>query len=391
MSRTRTLITALFRLIAGAILALALLEIILQLNPHFLPRGVPAPTPIDAPLSESSYTVRYSDADVFVWRPDLVAPVLPDEDRIEAQVDFQTDLFGFRNLPAAPENVDIVVLGRSTSLGAASESPWPQVLQEQSGLQVLNLAQSGATLEARLQFLRRFGLPRHPIWVVMEVNPPLDILGYRPSAPLIAPHLTVPILQHSLKPFTTAPNGAQPIYPIPASINSHDFGLVCCIHYTDFFSLDSQTLAASRDWYLFQEHLTASVNELRQQGIKVALLYVPQKGAIYFPLLDDPQTLAPVAASWQPLELGEDGYLVGDPQGLITPANLQANAAAGRDLLAEFARQHQLPLIDPSSALSASATEGHLPYMLYDSHWNQLGHDLVAESVLQVIANGEIK
>jgi hypothetical protein len=388
MTRIRTLFTALIRLSAGAILALVALEAILQVNTHFLPRGVPAPAPIDAPLSETRYTVSYSDADVFLWRPDLVAQISPDEDKLEAQVVFQTDLFGFRNPPTPPEDVDIVVLGRSTSLGAPSARPWPQVLQTQSGLQVLNLAQSGATLEARFQYLCRYGLPRNPKWVIVEVNPPLDILGYRPSTNSIAPHLAVPILQYFLQPFAPAPPYA-PIYPIPASINGHNFDLVCCIHYTDFYSLDIGTLAASGDWALFRQLLTTYINDLRQQGIKVAILYLPQKGSLYFPLVDDPQMLAPIAASWRPLKLDEDDRLVTDPQGEISPAMLQANAYAARDLLAGYAGDDHLLFIDPSAMLSQAASEGQLPYMVYDSHWNQKGHDLVAVSVLQAITKGE--
>src|SRR5260221_13584051 len=101
----------------GLAAGLLLLEGVLRINASLLLRGVPLAGAIDQPLSLRTYTVRYSDGDTIFWRPDLVRPLTPVTDQVEAVVSLQTDEFGFRNPPPLPVRAQVVVLGRSTSRG----------------------------------------------------------------------------------------------------------------------------------------------------------------------------------------------------------------------------------------------------------------------------------
>ena len=195
MVRFRRLIFALLYLILGTLLGLFLLEGILRCNATLLQRGMALPAPVDLPLTVLTYDVRYSDADAFYWRPDLIRPIPASDNQLEAKVTYETDEYGFRNHAPISPWVDVVVLGRSISLGGNMPEPWPNLLASRLNWQVLNLSQPGSGAEVKNIFLERFGLPRHPHWVIIEVVPSLDIIGDQRIPLSVSLQLFTPVVQ----------------------------------------------------------------------------------------------------------------------------------------------------------------------------------------------------
>ena len=68
---------------------------------------------------------------------------------------------------------------------------------------------------------------------------------------------------------------------------------------------------------------------------------------------------------------------------------IERNVYAGRDVIRSFALQYRIPLIDPTESLQRSVLDGKDPFMLYDSHWNELGHELVTKDVIKYIQNSD--
>ncbi|MBI3159244.1 MAG: hypothetical protein HYZ26_06565 [Chloroflexi bacterium] len=197
------------------------MELVLQANASLLPRGVPSIRPADLPVALREYDVRFLDADAFLWRPDLIRA--PAENRLEAHVMFQTDEFGFRNPPGLPGQVFAVILGRSFSLGAQVNAPWPSLLGSATRQSVLNLAQSGPSLSKRLTTMAIYGVPRHPRWTLVDVMPALDILNGQPIAlPLLPPLLAVFILfiPQEIVQSNAWPPVLPPSCPLPPSRQS---------------------------------------------------------------------------------------------------------------------------------------------------------------------------
>ena len=363
------------------------LECLLRANPGLLIRGVSPPAPIDPPLITRTYDVHYSDGDQILWRPDLVRPISPEQDLLEAHVTFTTDEFGFRNDPPIPAHVDAVVLGRSISLGAQQSRPWPQIYSAQNGLSVWNLSEPGSGMEIKTNYLKRYALSRNPRWVIVEIQPAIDIITAEPGPDLLISELIVPVLQHFLKPLFP-PGGNQqnqPILPISLDLPGRTLPLTCCLHYLEAQTVDAETIAASAQWADFKRDLDQIISATAQQGGCIALLYAPSKAELYFPLASQPAQLNPLSSTLRPLRLNENKRLVTDPQGTADAAVLSSNAAAGRDLLAAYALEQNLAFIDPSPAMTASILNGHDPFMVYDSHWNELGHQLVAQAVSQTL------
>jgi len=334
-----------------------------------------------------TYAVHYSDADEIFWRPDLIAPILPADDRLEAQVRFETDELGFRNAAPLPPAADAVVLGRSYAIGTQNNDPWPQQLAEVTGWQVVNLSEPGSSMEVKLDYLRRFGLPRHPRWVIVEVMPALDSLNYRQAPPLLLQLLPVPLIQQfvwQMRPPAQRP-ASEPIYPLTVDLPGRMIQLTCCIHYLDALTLDQQALTQSRDWQLYTQPLLDLVREAQRQSACVALLFAPMKPEIYFPLAVNPAQLEPALRDVLPLRLAANGDLVSDTAARPDIAAMQAQALAGRDAVAAFAQAHHLTLIDPTPRMVEAVLSGDSPFMVYDSHWNSLGHQIVAQAAAETL------
>src|SRR5688500_8015638 len=175
--RLTRLALACLQLTLGLGLGLLLLEVILQLNPSLLLRGMAAAAPIESPLTVRQYSVRLSDADLFFWHGSVIRPIAEDDNLVEAEVDFRTDEFGFANHAPSGPTAEVVILGRSYSLGAQAAHPWPQQLAQLTGRAVTNLSQAAIGIDAKHSYLRRFGLARQPRWVILEVLPSMDLLG----------------------------------------------------------------------------------------------------------------------------------------------------------------------------------------------------------------------
>jgi hypothetical protein len=383
--RFRRLVFALVYLFSGVLLGLLLLEGILRCNPTLLQRGMALPAPVDPPLTVQTYDVHYSDADAFYWRPDLIRPVPASDDRLEARVSYETDEYGFRNPAPVSPRLDAVVLGRSISLAGHLAEPWPALLARRLDWQVFNLSQPGSGIQVKELLLERFGLPRRPHWIIVEVVPSIDILGDHSIPASVGRELFVPVVQQLVRrQMAAAPiHAGQAIYPLSIDLPKREVELTCCLHYLDFFSLDQGTLERSLDWANYRRELLDIVGAARASGACVALLNVPTKPDVYFPLVLYPEQLEPSLREYIPLKPNSGGWIEQDPGGEMSVDSVRQNALVGRDLVESFARENDLVWIDPNDAIIQSVLDGQDPFMVYDSHWNQLGHEIVAETVIE--------
>ena len=370
-------------------LGLAALQLGLGLALGLLLRGMPLPAAIDAPVTLRTYTVRYSDADAIFWRPDLVTPLTPATDQVESVVNLQTDEFGFRNPPPLPAQVQVVVLGRSTSLGAQNAHPWPELLAASTGGYVLNLAEPSGGITTQTQIWNQYGQPRHPRWVILETAPRIDFADIGPTN-LRLQDLALPLAQGLARLWIGAQLFAppiHPIYPLTIDVPRGTAAVTCCIHYMDFMSLDQSEISASRDWAGYRDRVLGLARQVRASGACMALLYATAKEEVYFASALRPEQLAPVLNDVTPLHLGPSGDL--EPAtGLHSDAlTVSRNVFAGRDVMSQFARENGLLFIDPSAQFIQAFAAGDDPYMAYDSHWNARGHELIAQLASQLLAS----
>jgi hypothetical protein len=382
------LLTAIFTLGFGLFLGLGFLELLFWLQPELLFRGMPVPAPVEQPIQTRTYDVWASDADVFLWRPDLVSAILPEEDYLEARVVFQTDEFGFRNEPPLSENVDVVVLGRSHSLAAHLPENWSMMLEDFSEQQILNLAYPGGNLGQRKKHLKQFGLTRNPRWVILEVTPSNDIIGNQSFPITLIPSMTTPLVQGIWRQLYSQQQvdvHADAIYPLRIELPDREKDLICCIHFMEFFGIDMEMLKGSQDWLNFEKELEQLSALVKDNHACLALLYIPTKPTIYFPLALNPEQLTPTLHNSHPYSTNSMGYLIVDNERSLMISTVMENIDVGRDLLEEYAAQNALPFIDPTDEFRNLVAEGGDPFMKYESHWNKNGHQITAQLVNQLL------
>jgi hypothetical protein len=233
-------------------------------------------------------------------------------------------------------------------------------------------------------YLERYGLPRRPRWVIVEVVPSIDFLDSRNPAPLLSQQAVVPLIQGLWRRFHPG-SGNQPgenaVYPLAVDLPDRTLPLTCCLHYLEFFTLDSRTIRASRDWTVYRRELLNLIGAAQSGGACVALLYAPTKPDIYFPLASKPDQLKPTLGelSCQPWNGRE-----------VTTRQRQGNREIRSNVFAEryrtLAQEQGLVWIDPTESFVKSVLVGEDPFMVYDSHWNAIGHQLVAQAVAEGIS-----
>jgi len=374
-------------LLVGVLLGILMLEPVLRSDTALLPRGMAAPLPVDAPLTDREYEIHYADADIFYWEASLVRP--PAENQLEARVRWRTDEFGFPNPAPIPSSVDVVVLGRSYAMGAQAENSWPDILRSDRGLRVLNLSQTGAGLGQKWDFFRRFGLPRKPRYAVIEILPPMDILEYGNPEPWIVERVAFPLAQSVLRklfPPAAAPSSGGYIYPLTLKFDGGSAEAVFYSRYLTALTLSAQDWAGSEDWIHFSADLIGMISTIRRDGIVPILLFVPTKETVYVPRLISASNLEPAladAGSWKLTGGRLQWSAAATDAGVV-----RADASAAEGLIRDLAAGQSLCLVDPTDAFWQSILSGVDPFMRYDTHWSAAGHELVADGLLPALDSG---
>lgn len=394
-ARLRKLGLAVGYLLLGLGLGVVALEVVLRVNPTLLPKGVSPIAALDPPLVTQTYDVYYSDGDSFLWNPELIRPLTAQDNKVQAHVVFQTDELGFPNRGPLPPTVFAAVVGRSYSIGSQTDVSWVQDIQNQTHWSILNLSEIGSGNDLKLNLLRQYAFARQPRWIIVEVLPLMDVIGYGHAPPFLLPQLPTYIVKGIWSQINKAqpaePQGADPIYPMRVSVDQQTFPVVFSTHEMDALTVPPEDVLRSRQWALFTADLLAIQAEAKAHSACVAILYAQSKTGAYLPLLADSAPLKAARTIINPYTLDEDGNLVqrsgpaSGPGATIPLAALQRNAEGMRALIADFARAHAIPFIDPTDLMRDSLRAGRDPFMAYDSHLSRLGHELVAEKTIDTL------
>jgi hypothetical protein len=275
------------------------------------------------------------------------------------------------------------VLGRSYSVGANSTDPWPRVLSQQTGYTVLNLSQGASGIDLKRQYLERFGLMRHPRWVIVEVLPSMDIMGYTPIPPTLVQGLVVPAVQELARQGAAGRNESNitPIFPLQLDIPGREVKLTFFTYYMAALTADEPSILASRQWAEYTRRLEELGAETRQNGACLVLLYAPTKADIYFPLAVDARQLEPALVGVTAWRLDDQGWLVGDPHLEVRAESMQENASIARDVVSAYAVRQGWLYVDPAPVMTGAVMDGQDPFMSIDTHWSDLGQRLVAQVI----------
>ncbi|HJS17332.1 MAG TPA: hypothetical protein VJ785_01190 [Anaerolineales bacterium] len=382
--------------ILGLAFALGLMEMLLRTFPNLVPPEVRVNPParrVKAFIDET-YDLRQSDGDLYHYMRGKIVPLSPDQDQVVAHVHMVTDANGFRNSPPEKAIYGIVALGDSFTRASGVASPWPQKLAEYTGSDVLNLGDVGFGPQDELTVLRQIGLKKQPRLVIMayfEGNDLHDAGAYDQANPFILTRFGRYILGQGVEAWQERMSaGTQTAviptyrYPITVTINQKELEMTFFSSYISWLSLSEQEIAASQNYHLVKETIL-QVQELSEAaGAQFLLVYLPSKEHVYLPFLNDPETVANVFMDVPRLELDDTGFIQ-FTNDKATPELTYQHMDDQARLLAEFAAEHNIHFLDLTQAFQEAADAGVELYYPYDTHSNQLGHDLTAELISQYI------
>ena len=339
---------------------------------------------------DETYDLRQSDGDLNHYMRGHIVPLSPDQDQVVAHVHMITDANGFRNSPPEKAAYDIVALGDSFTRASGVATPWPQKLAEYTGSDVLNLGDVGFGPQDELKVLRQYGLKKQPQWVILayfEGNDLYDAASYEQATPFILLRFGKHILGRSLEAWqekrsvtASAAANSNYRYPITLTINHKELETVFFSSYISWLSLDKETIAASQNYHLVRESILQVQTLSEAAGANFLLVYVPSKSHVYLPYLDDPETLEDIFVDVPRLELDDAGFIQFTNK-TSTPELTRQHMDDQAGLMADFAVEQDIHFLDLTPVFQEEASAGVELYYGFDTHWNQLGHNLAAETI----------
>jgi len=376
----------------GLAMALGLVEMLMRAFPNSVPPEVRVNPParrVKAFIDET-YDLRQSDGDLYYYMRGKIVPLSPDQDQVVANVHMITDELGFRNSPPEKATYDIVALGDSFTRASGVGSPWPQNLAEYSGSDVLNLGDVGFGPQDELKVLRQYGLNKQPQWVILayfEGNDLYDAASYEQANPFILFRFGRYILSQSVEAWqermsSGSAAAAMPTYryPIMITINHKELEMVFFSSYISWLSLSEEEIAASQNYRLVSEIILQMQDISEAAGAHFLLVYVPSKEHVYLPYLNDPETAEQVFTDVSAIELDDTGFLQFRNK-TATPELVRQHMHDQARLMAEFAAENHIRFLDLTPIFQEEAGLGAELYYPLDTHWNQFGHDLAAETI----------
>ena len=305
------------------------------------------------------------------------------------RVRFTRDAHGFRNEEPWPERVELAVIGDSFVAAESIVDPFWRDLS--ASTLVLGLPGSGAMEQQRLY--ETFALPRIPETVVWAYFAGNDLADSREFAEMLsegrsfaeAVHHGKLILDYSvlfnlaLRLFKSTDRllAAPCHYPQMAATEPP----TPVAFYDEFLPVltrDENTLRASEAFGLTRVSIAEIAGAQLSWESRTILMYIPQKAEIYWRRLTD-QAKATIVAALDPQYQAEDYRAI------------DANFMAQRNLLGELASELEIEFLDLTEGLAAAASEGQAPYFFSDTHWNQLGHNIARNALLELLNQSNLE
>jgi hypothetical protein len=116
----------------------------------------------------------------------------------------------------------------------------------------------------------------------------------------------------------------------------------------------------------------------------VLMVYIPTKAHIYFPYVTSLEDQTAVLDNARRVDLGEEGRIV--QYEISTTHEVFISRLDSMSIgIGNVAREMGLHFVDLTPPLKEAAARGEEAFYVYDTHFNQLGHDMAGEAVSEYI------
>jgi lysophospholipase L1-like esterase len=343
---------------------------------------------------------------------------------------FQTDAEGFRN-PRVRERFDVAALGDSftDAMTMTVEASWPARLERALGITVQNYGTAGFGPQQELLVLKDFVARHRPRIVVLAFFAGNDIFdaeafdafqrsggtqtrvqqGWRIKdvvsradtwfvvsalragahwaeshhASTVAAAAPLPSLSSSGPPSRlrsadssqrygeAKPSFDRGMFDLPVAGRRLPFAFMP--PYLNTLNFSERELESRLGWRLTRDAIAEMHEVSRSFGAEFAVMFVPFKSQVYLPLVDR-------AFSADALRSSFSFYLEAFGRE-VDVKRLSANRLAQNHLMRQFCEQAGIPLVDATEALERRVQSGENVYFPDESHLNEDGESVLAETL----------
>ncbi len=298
-------------------------------------------------------------------------------------VSFKRDAHGFRNDEPWPDDIDLVVLGDSFTAAELIQRPFWQDLSDS----MLVLAVPGSGTLEQLQLFEAFALPRKPETIVLAYFAGNDLHDNRHLAWMThqgwtwhdVAHLGKSALDYSVlvRLFQFLSEAALPAvesachYPLIA----HTEPPTPVVFFRKFLPqlrLKEEDLTESEQLQLTKTSISALASALPASQRQLIIMYIPTKLEMYWQYLDD-------AAKAKFIDIETREHNVSGLKYLAPNLHVQ------RQVMRELADELGVSFLDLTTPLADAIRAGISPYFFADTHWNQQGHNIARNALLDFL------
>ena len=332
---------------------------------------------------------------------------------------FQTDDEGFRNARTR-DRIDVAALGDSftDAMTIDAHDGWTSVLERRTGLRVQNYGTAGFGPQQELRVLTDYVVRHRPRVVVLAYFAGNDLFDAEafdefeqsggavqravPGWPIkdVVSRADTWFVVSALraagtwasrrqsaeaKPIDTAPPRAVAAGPTPvfdrgmftASVHGQTLRWAFMPPYLSTLTFSERDLAARTGWMLTRHAIADMQHVTRAIGAELVVMFLPFKSQIYLPLVESSMLPAELSRALQ-------FYLRESP----TPpdvAMLMRNRLAQNTLMRRFCHDSGIRFLDTTEALSARVRAGENVYFPDESHLNETGHRIIADTLAKFL------
>lgn len=298
------------------------------------------------------------------------------------EVSFLRDGHGFRNVEPWPEAVDLVIIGDSFTAAELIQRPFWQDLSQST----LILAVPGTGTLEQQRLFDAFALPRKPKTVVLAFFAGNDLDNTLFYANMLRQGMTrqeIAYLGKNPLDYSVIFRMLQFLFhsAAHAAVDCHYpvFAQTDPVRPVAFFGQtlpllrrDKASLLQSDELRLVRESIAEMASALEAHAGRLILMYIPQKAELYWRYLD---------AATKELIIDVESR----NRNLTGLEEIDDNLTAQRDAMREVADDIGIAFLDLTPPLAAAVADGEMPYFFADTHWNQLGHDIARNALLDYL------
>jgi hypothetical protein len=339
---------------------------------------------------------RHSDGDLFVALPGSIRP--PQENAVLESFTIIWDSDGFRRPAQQAEAYPIALFGDSFTEGFNVPVPYADRLAQFAQMPVRNYGYRAYGPVEVARAAKAFAALEARDWVIYGYFSGND-LGDAVRPPKIdtrSPFALWTALFARLNPPLTDPY-QLPVkdhydFPLPVIIGGSYYEMAFLWYYWWWQLAPEEGFAASQNFTVLSDSLD-EIAAASPSGACKALVYIPTKEHLYY------RYIYPTDRQWV-RNAGHKLVLDSDKTIKIVPAPI-AEGDEAQFMAALYGQRDAVRalvegkpgwrFIDLLPAFESAVAGGQLIYYPYDSHWNQAGHDLAAQTIAAALeddANG---